>query len=319
MTNPDVPHQNTTNKEPIRVAVLDLGTNTFHLLIADIKGGSEPNIVYQETIAVKLGEGGLSEGTISPGAFIRGIDALKIFKGHIDHFRAGLVKSAATSAIRGAANGNEFIEKIKEETGLFIQVIDGEREAELIYKGVRAAVRMDEISLIVDIGGGSVEFIICDKNRIYWKKSYPIGAARLQKQFHYDDPISESAKRTLYSYLDNKLEDLQHQLEKYKPRLMIGSAGAFETFAALQDAQFKVSFHRPEQKINLEAFSRIAEKLIKSTHLERSKMQAIPPVRVDMIVVSTILTNYIISKSGIESMVLSVYSLKEGILFETGI
>lgn len=318
MINPEVVNQLKTNKEPTRVAVIDLGTNTFHLLIADIKAEDKPQVVFQETIAVKLGEGGIAQGTISRDAFTRGVNALKIFKEHIEHHRAVSVMTAATSAIRSAVNRKEFIDEIKSETGLAVQVIDGDREAELIYQGVRAAVTMDTISLIVDIGGGSVEFIICDKNRIFWKKSYPIGAARLFEKFHYHDPIPATAIRELQDYLDINLEDLHYQLRKYNPGLMIGSAGSFETFAALQDNKRKVTFERPEKKIDLEVFNRISEQLIKTTHAERAVMPAIPAVRVDMIVVSTILTNYILKKSGIKKMVLSAYSLKEGVLFEMG-
>ncbi|MEJ7693885.1 hypothetical protein [Daejeonella sp.] len=170
MDNPDISNPN----QPNRVAILDLGTNTFHLLIADISSGG-PEVVYQDTIAVKLGEGGISRCDISKEAFERGLKAIRAFKEAIDHHQVTRVKSAATSAIRSASNGADFIEKIKSETGLNLEIIDGEREAELIYIGVRAAVNLEQMSLIVDIGGGSVEFILCDKNRIVWKRSFEVG------------------------------------------------------------------------------------------------------------------------------------------------
>src|SRR5688500_10113077 len=120
-----------------RVAIIDLGTNTFHLLIADITVGQNPVVVHQETLAVKLGEGGISEGIISPEAFERGIKALISFKGSIDKYQVTTVRSAATSAIRSAANRTGFIDKVKIETGLDLEIIEGEREAELIYEGVK--------------------------------------------------------------------------------------------------------------------------------------------------------------------------------------
>ena len=316
MINSEVSNHLTTNNKPTRIAVLDLGTNTFHLLIADIEIAGKAKIVLQETIAVGLGEGGISKSFISIEAFERGINALRIFKKRIDKYQAGSVSSAATSAIRSAANGKEFIEKITAETGLIIQTIDGEREADLIYQGVRAAVSMEQNSLIVDIGGGSVEFIICDRSKMYWKKSYPIGAARLMERFHYSDPISDTAVGELNTYFENTLTDLFDQINIYRPKLMIGSAGSFETFAQLQDHNFKVSFNQPEQVIDLAVFHKLSERIIKSTHAEREKIPAIPAIRVDMIVVSTLLTRFIINKSGIDTLKLSAYSLKEGILFE---
>ncbi|MBC7757648.1 MAG: exopolyphosphatase [Phormidesmis sp. FL-bin-119] len=316
MIKSEVSNHQTSNNKPTRIAILDLGTNTFHLLIADIEIAGKAKIVLQETIAVGLGEGGISKSFISIQAFKRGINALRIFKKRIDKYQAGSVSSAATSAIRSAANGKEFIEKITTETGLIIQTIDGEREAELIYQGVRAAVPMEQNSLIVDIGGGSVEFIICDSSKMYWKKSYPIGAARLMERFHYSDPISDTAVGELNTYFENTLTDLFDQIKIYRPKLMIGSAGSFETFAQLQDHNFKVSFDQPEQVIDLAVFCKLSERIIKSTHAEREKMPAIPAIRVDMIVVSTLLTRFIINKSGIDTLKLSAYSLKEGMLFE---
>lgn len=308
-----IPHD--VKLKTARVAILDLGTNTFHLLIVDIKAG-RPEVVYQDTIAVKLGEGGISTGEISPAAFERGLVAIKTYKERIDHYQAAIVKSAATSAIRSASNGIHFIGEIKKETGLDLQIIEGEREAELIYLGVRAAVNIDRISLIVDIGGGSVEFIICDKTRIIWKKSYPIGAARMMERFHQTDPMSAKEVGQLNAYLDATLTDLKEQLDLYRPDLMIGSAGSFETFAGLQNPEFKPSFENPEQPINLEQFRQVSKLIIASTHAERGLMPEIPPVRIDMIVVATIITNYILNMRGFNSLKLSSYSLKEGLLFE---
>ncbi len=299
-----------------RAAILDLGTNTFHLLIADITQGGKPAIVHRETIAVKLGEGGISDGNISPEAFERGINAVIRFKKRINQYQATIVKSAATSAIRSASNGTDFIRKTKAETGLELEVIDGEREAELIYIGVKAAVNMEGTSLIVDIGGGSIEFIICDKARVFWKKSYPIGAARMMDKFHRNDPISNEEITQLNLYLDNTLTDLREQLGLYRPHLMIGSAGSFETFAELLDSDFKVSFKRPEQQIDIDGFRQISKLIIKSSHADRKQMPEIPPVRVDMIVVATIMTNYILNMIEFKSFKLSAYSLKEGVLFE---
>lgn len=302
----------------MRVAVLDLGTNTFHLLIADIAGGKKPKMVYQETIAVKLGEGGIEEGTISELAFARGITALKIFKERIEEYDAVIVKSAATSAIRSAANGLDFINKVHAATGLALEVIDGEREAELIYLGVKAAVDMEDKSLIVDIGGGSVELIICDKHKIFWQKSYPIGASRLMSRFHHHDPITNGEMAELISYFDEILTDFRDQLGRFKPTILIGSAGSFETFAEMQDPEFKPSFEQPETEISLASFERLSELIIKSTHQQREKMKNLAHVRVDMIVVSTILAKYIIEVSGVNKLKLSTYSLKEGLLLATG-
>lgn len=298
-----------------RAAIIDIGTNTFHLLIADI-GGDSPSVLYQETIAVKLGEGGISEGHINNEAFGRGISALIQFKASIDFYQPEYIKAVATSALRTASNGIEFIQKAGTVTGINIDIIDGDQEAEFIYRGVQAGADMDGgISLIIDIGGGSVEFILCNDKQIFWKRSYDIGAARLMDLFHHSDPITDKDIQALYDYLDTKLIDLNAQLSIYKPRLLIGSAGAFETFAELSDPEFKILFEKPEFEIELDKFKSIAEIILKSSHEERSQMPAIIPLRVDMIVMATLLTKYVLDLTGFKVLKLSTYSLKEGILF----
>ena len=276
--------------------------------------------MFQETIAVKLGEGGITDGLITEKAFDRGIAALKKFKADIEHYHVDQIKALATAAIRSALNGAEFIQKVKSETGINLNIINGDQEAELIYTGVRAGVKMgNDSALIMDIGGGSIEFIICNDQQIFWKRSYPIGAARLMALFHHTDPISEKDTQALHHYLDQTLGDLDQQVAIYKPLLLIGSAGVFETFAGLANPQFLLSantFEKSEFSIDMEQFRKVADMLLKSTHAERSQMHAIIPVRVDMIVVATLLTNYILDKTQVKSLKLSTYSLKEGILFD---
>lgn len=298
------------------IAIIDLGTNTFHLLIAEINENI-PQVIFQETIAVKLGEGGMKDGMINAFAFDRGVSAIKQFKTSIDHHGVFQIKAFATSALRSALNSKNFIEKIVNETGIKIEIIDGNREAELIFYGVRAAINMkDQTSLIMDIGGGSVEFIICDQDQIFWKKSFDIGAARLMNQFHKSDPISESNITELHTYLNSVLTDLNTQLGIHKPKQLIGSAGAFETFASMLDPNFIIQFKKPEFTIDLDEFKTISKFIIGSNHEERAVTAGIPAVRVDMIVIATLLTCYVLNLYQFKALKLSTYSLKEGVLFE---
>lgn len=305
-----------------RIAVIDLGTNTFHLLITELNDGLKviPGNIFKETIPVKLGEGGITKGIISPEAYLRGIQAVEKFAGLISDYQVTEVHAVATAALRSAANGSQFISEVKERTGIEITLIDGDKEALLIYKGVREAVEIkDEPALIMDIGGGSVELILCDSSQVFLRKSYPLGAARLMEQFHHSDPVSQEDQAKVNLHLEESLTEFFDVLEKYKPDLLIGSAGAFETFAELIKKRFNQDENRsslPFREINLSQFKKIAEVLIRSTHQERVEMPGLIPLRVDMIIVATILTEFIIKRAGIKKMVLSDYSLKEGVLFD---
>jgi exopolyphosphatase/guanosine-5'-triphosphate,3'-diphosphate pyrophosphatase len=296
-----------------RVAVLDLGTNTFHLLIADI--GECIQLVHAATLPVRLGESGINRGLISPEAFDRGLNVLKEFRRKMDSFQVGRVECVATSAIRDASNGLDFIAAAKATSGIEPKAINGDQEAILIYQGVRAALPLEQVSLIMDIGGGSVELILCDASTIFWKKSYPIGAARLMDEFHRSDPLSEKDIQRLHDYLDSTLYELKEQISVFAPKLLIGSAGAFETLAAFQEPEFKTSFLEPTFNFSYDRLQNIIHTILKSNHEQRTQMPEIIPVRVDMIVVAAALTRYILSLSGIKTIKLSTYSLKEGILF----
>jgi len=299
-----------------RIAIIDLGTNTFHLLIAEVSEKT-PILIHHSTIAASLGEGGMKEGKICASAFERGLNALKQFQKDIEWHRVEKIKAMATSALRSASNGAEFINQAFAETGIQIELIDGNREAEFIYSGVRTAIKLgSENSLIMDIGGGSVEFIICNQEQIFWKKSFDIGAARLMNQFHHSDPISKSDMDKLNTYLNSVLAELKSQIKIFKPQRLIGSAGAFETYASLINKEFKPDFRNPEHHISLNDFESIAQYIIESTEEEREKNPAIPKIRVNMIVVACLLTRQVLLLHPFQELKLSTYSMKEGILFE---
>ena len=151
-----------------RSAVIDLGTNTFNLLIMDIGSKGRYKIIFKEELDVKLGEGSINKNMISPAAFRRGLDALKKHKATIDSYEVETIDALATSAIRSAKNGANFIERALKETGIQIHTIPGEEEASIIYHGVKLAGLLEkEPSLIMDIGGGSTEFILADNSNIY--------------------------------------------------------------------------------------------------------------------------------------------------------
>ncbi len=201
----------------MKVAVIDLGTNTFHLIIAHLTEG-KVEVIYKTNVPVKLGEGRLNENIIIPEAFERGIRTLKDFKEEINRQGVDQIKATATSAVRSALNGEDFVKAAKKETGITIEVIDGEQEAAYIFKGVQATGIITEPSLIMDIGGGSTEFIICKPAEVLWKKSYNIGAARLMQAFFKSDPINEKDQSAIRTHLAAELADLQQACAEFATR-----------------------------------------------------------------------------------------------------
>ena len=301
-----------------RIAVIDLGTNTFNLLVVEVDSTKLYTPVFQKKIAVKLAEGGIKKGFIAPKAFQRGIEALKEHHQTILKYKVETIHAFATSAIRGASNQIEFIEKVKSEIGIDIEVVSGDREAELIYYGVRNAVEMsDELSLIIDIGGGSTEFIIANKNEIFWKQSFLLGAARLLEMFDVSDPITVEQTKIYTNYLRKELQPLFDAVRKYPVKELLGSSGSFDSLAEMIAHRFYSPYILTaitEYTFKMDDFNATYETIIKSTTSERHQMKGLVSMRVDMIVISSIFVNFIISSFAIQKMRLSTYSLKEGVL-----
>lgn len=293
-------------------AIIDLGTNTFHLLIADADGKGF-RILYKERIFVKLGENGVE--TIGHLPFERGVLAMKHFSEVIRQFRAKKVKAIGTAALRTASNGQEFLARVKEEASIEIETISGDREAQLIHRGVSLAVPIetDETVLMMDIGGGSVEFIIANQQQVLWAESFPIGVAVLFKQFHHSDPIAAQEINDLSSFLKEILVSLDQALKKHPIDRLIGASG---TFDMLEDNLKKAKSDVNYSIIQLSEFSPFLEKVLQSSQAQRYQMPQIPRERADLIVVALLLIKVTLKKLNIEELSVSHFAMKEGILRE---
>jgi len=298
----------------MKAAVIDLGTNTFHLIIADLAAKGD-ELIYKTNLPVKLGEGRINDNIIIPEAFERGIKALEGFAETIKMHEVVVVKATATSAIRSASNGADFVKAAKSRAGIEITVISGDEEAAYIYKAVLATGLISGSLLVMDIGGGSTEFIICTATEVLWKKSYNIGAARLMQAHFKSDPMNEEEKSTIYHKLATTLSDLLQQCEQHRPQHLIGSAGAFESFALLLLLQSQADAKEIKSSgIDFMGYLQLAERLIASTHEQRLHMEGLIPLRVDMIVIAALLINFVLENTGIKQLSVSTNDLKMGVL-----
>lgn len=301
----------------MRKAVIDLGTNTFHLFIVEI-GKGRLRTLYKEKIAVKIGRNGISKGKIAKDAMKRAIHTLEVFKTVIDQFEVKDVRGVATSAIRNARNGKDLLEEIFSRTGIHIEVISGDKEAELIFEGVKAAVNLGMThQLIMDIGGGSVEFIIGNQEGIVWKKSFEIGAQRLLDKFHRHDPMPPERIEDMFDWLEDELKDLTKAIASFKPTGLIGCSGTFDTLSEiyLQAAEVKKLPDSKTFDFPIKSYHDIHRDLLIKDKPERLKIPGMVSMRVDMIVVASCLISFVIEHLPIEHLTACTYALKEGVLF----
>lgn len=299
-----------------KIAVIDLGTNTFNLLLAEM-GRKDYKIFYSDKIPVKIGQGGINKNIITASAKRRALEAINIFQNKIVEEGIKDIYAFATSAFRNASNGTELKEEIRRKTGIDINIINGDLEAYYIYQGVKGALEIgDEPNLIMDIGGGSVEMIIGNSEQIFWQRSYEIGAQRLLDQFHDIDPIPPEETILLNAYFDDHLSSLAAAMNDYNIDTLIGSSGSFDTLSEIHCAANNISFDPllPEFPLDLESYYSIHEDIISKTKVERLKIPGMIEMRVDMIVVASCLIKYVVNKFNIKYIRVSSHSLKEGLL-----
>lgn len=299
-----------------KVAVMDLGTNTFHLLIAEIENG-KTQILHREKVGVKLGKSGINDNLIQTDAIHRAIATLQNFKAKMDEVQVSKVYAVGTSALRNAKNAVDVTAQIKAATGIDVNIISGNEEAEMIYKGVQSALDLgSEISLIMDIGAGSVEYILANGKNTLWKRSLEMGAQRVLERFSISDPITPEQVKALDDFFVQSLAEVDAAIQNYPPTTLVGSSGTFDTLSDIYCLENNIikGEHDSETPLTLECFYSIYNRIIKMSRVERMAMLGMIELRVDLIIVGCCLVRYILEKYKLQQIRVSSYSLKEGAL-----
>lgn len=302
----------------MRLAVIDLGTNTFNLLIVDFDTEGRFKSIFNTKQAVKIGEGAMIKNLLQPEPMARGLKALSEYTEIIAEHNCNKTVAFATSGIRSTQNGVNFVADVKQKLGLEINIIDGDEEAQLIYEGVDLAIRFDdEPVVIMDIGGGSTEFIIADKTGVLWKKSYDLGISRILQMLEPNDPLSQNDFKRLDELFLNQLQELIQECKQRNVKTLIGSSGSFDSFIEMiwaSKGETKLASSVVSDVFNLDELFQLHQKLIACNYQERRAIPGLVEMRVDTIHLSSYLVQWVIEKCGLERLLLSSYALKEGVL-----
>lgn len=307
----------TENQVPIkRIAAIDLGTNSFHAVIVDIFSDGSFRKVDDLKEMVELAKGGLGK-RLTDSAFKRGIEALRKIKVLCDSHGVEKILAYATSAIREAQNGGEFVQKSIDDLGIKINAIPGSMEAELIGYAVQHGVRLtSDLVLMVDIGGGSVEFILGNNKEFFFLTSRKIGVSRMTDIFKPSDPITEDDIAKLNAHYHDELKEVETALSKNPTKTIIGSSGTMQNIALMiaNQKNQSTSVTLNELEFTAKDFKKFYLEFIK---LDRKKRLGIPGLdikRVDFINTGVVLVNLLINKFGIEKIKISTQALREGII-----
>lgn len=298
----------------MRVAIIDLGTNTFNLLVAERDVAGTMRVMHSEEVPVLLGRGGIEKGLIAEDAFERGIAALERYAMTAKAHGADRIAGFGTSALRNAKNGPAFVREAFDRFGIGIEVIPGGEEAGLILDGVRQAVPFGtKPMLVMDIGGGSIEFILATDKALMWKQSFELGVTRLRERFPASDPMPFADQLRIGEHLDFHLEPLWAVMDRHWPGTLVGSAGSFDTLAAMIAGTRGGTLEAGTVTLPFDhiAFDALKDRLMGLPRTERLQVPGLPEYRVDTIPYALIAIERVLMR-GITALRWSRYALKEG-------
>jgi exopolyphosphatase/guanosine-5'-triphosphate,3'-diphosphate pyrophosphatase len=306
-------------RESLRLAAIDVGSNSIHMVVgqADADGGL--TTLWRLKEPVGLGRMSFPSRRLSKVAMDSAIATLSRFKQAALQRGAEKIVTVATSAVREATNGGDLIERARRELGLFIRVVSARDEARLIYLAVRQATTLKKPHLIVDIGGGSVEFIVGDERRALLLESRKLGAARMTAKFVHTDPLSKSDREGLRRHYERELTALFKNVTGLKPIAAIGTSGTLENIAAMCGSTPSPASNGHGANLGVierRKFDDLLKELVRSDAKDRSKMRGLDDQRRDQIVAGAMLVGEIFDRLHLKRITICPSALREGILLD---
>ena len=306
-----------------RIAAIDIGTNSTHLLVATVNTSLRTFRIDQaEKSTTRLGERDPETGELSEAAMQRGYETLRRFMDLAASHQVEQVVTAATSAVREAPNGREYLQRIKDDLGIEVDLVSGPEEARLIYLGVLSGMSFgDRPHLLLDIGGGSTELILADGRDARALTSTRVGAVRLQRDFVKDDPIPPQRRAFLKAFIQGSLEPAVDKVHRrIKPGEIpvlvatSGTAMAIGALAASEEERPPMRMHG--YRISRQRLDRVVEKLVGMTPEQRRQLGAINDRRAEIIVPGALILQTTMQMLGVDELVLSERALREGLIVD---
>ncbi len=305
---------------PETLAAIDVGTNSFHLVVVRLLGDGKFSVITKEKVVVRLGESPSQIKHIDEAAMQRGVAAMRLFA-LVAARTNSPVRAVATSAVREAANRDEFIERVRNETGIEIEVVSGFEEARLIYLGVLQALPVfNERIALFDIGGGSTEFLVGERGRIAYANSFKIGAIRMTQRFFPNERVTADEVERCAFFLRGEIYHAASEIRRSGATSLIATSGTAQTYTAMALAARGETI--PESLNGITVTRReieaLVERVVKArTFADRAAIPAVDPRRADILVAGGVTLAAILEECGAETMTISTYALREGIVLDT--
>ena len=311
------------NPDLRRIAAIDIGTNSFHLLVAAIDPKLRTfRIIQAEKVTTRLGERDPETGELTAAAMQRGYETLRQFKDLASSHQVEQIVTAATSAVREAPNGRDFLQTILDDLEMEVDLVSGPEEARLIYLGVLSGMPFgDRPHLLLDIGGGSTELILADGRDARALTSTRVGAVRLQRDFVQDDPIPPQRRWFLQAFIQGSLEPavdkVRRRIKPGETPVLVATSGTAMAIGSLAASEEE----RPPRKLHGyrvtgQRLNQVVDRLITMTPAQRRELAPINDRRAEIIVPGALILQTTMKMLGVEDLVLSERALREGLIVD---
>jgi exopolyphosphatase/guanosine-5'-triphosphate,3'-diphosphate pyrophosphatase len=303
----------------MKIAAIDIGSNSIHMVVVEVAGSGGFAVIEREKEMVRLGAGTLARGMLSAAAMKRGLAVLLKYKQLARNHRVDKLVAVATSAVREARNGEDFLDQVGRETGIWPRVASGEGEARLIYLAALHSIHLEgKRALVVDIGGGSLELALGAGRRLEWAVSEKLGVLRMTERFVQSDPLSAKDEGRLEAAILKALLPHVEAVREAGFECAIGTSGTILSLGAmahhLERGQAPETLHH--LKVKARALHELRKQLVASSERERLRLPGLDVRRADLVVAGAVLLDTVLDRLGVEELTLCEWALREGILLD---
>lgn len=300
----------------MKIGTIDIGTNSMRLLIADYKDNKIDNRKkYVNT--TRIGQGVDKDGYISKNALERNLKALKEFSDKCKEEKCDKVYCMGTSALRDSKNGQDFVDEAKKLTDIDVKIICGEEESDLGFKGVLQGIDSDkdEDILVLDIGGGSTEFIVGNDNGIKFCKSENVGALRMTEKFITTDPIADEEFNSMTIFIEDTISSTIDKIKTMNINKLVGIGGAITSLSAINQQLEVYSMEKIHNSVvTKKDLEKILQNLKNMTLNDKKNVKGLQPKRADIITAGVKILHIVMEKLEIDKIMISEYDNLEGLI-----
>src|SRR6185312_11922526 len=301
----------------MRIAAIDIGTNSIHMIVVQIRPDLSFEVIDREKEMVRLGAGGLDGKALTPEAMHAALQVMSKFKRLADSHGVDEIIAVATSATREAQNGSDFLAQIVEETGIRAKLISGTEEARLIHQAAAYGVGVtSDVAVVIDIGGGSVEITRGTGPTMELGKSFKLGVIRLTERYVKSDPMTPREERKLVRHIEDEAGKFLGQIAKQGFERVIGTSGTIQSIGAVIVGDRSSNASLRNRRLTGKQIRRTRKALVARDLQERLKVPGLEPRRADLAVAGSILLDTLVRRLGAGEITLCDLSLREGLILD---